>query len=117
MFSTLTCVYLCAFYGSGSSSFYEPALRHVAVGEPLTCVATVATSLKTEFSTSVSLGCRADSSELWVVSGRMRLQASNKASAGSVPLFRLTRSIVVFGSILTELASMTRAVGFYKSSF
>ncbi len=68
---------------------------------PLTCVATVATSLKTEFSTSASLGSGTVSLELWDVSGRIRLHASSKASAGSVPLFLLTRRIVVFGSMLS----------------
>lgn len=83
---------------------------------PLTCVATVATSLKTEFSTSASFGSGTVSPEFWDVSGRMRLQASNNASAGSVPLFLLTRRIVVFGSMMSLSESVWRETGKQESA-
>lgn len=89
--------YSCCF--SGSFVDVSP-LGACSIG-PLTCVATVATSLNTEFSTSASFGSGTVSPELCDVSGRIRLQASSRASAGSVPRFLLTRRIVVFGSMLS----------------
>lgn len=63
----------------------------------ITCEATVATSLNTEFSmcacSGSGSGCAAPDS------ARIRLQANSSASAGSVPRFRFTRKMVVPGSM------------------